>query len=89
MKTTVITIQTEDSSMVIPKSQTELIREALLYYRVQFERFNAVPTESESYKIFDLRTLEAMMHYDIKIDISESDKDKFCSNHGIDFPKYI
>jgi hypothetical protein len=89
MKTITITLQTEDTSILIPKSQTEIIKEALKYYRSQYEKFNSVPTESESYKVFDLRTLEALMNYDISIDISENNKNKFSFNHGIDFPEYI
>ena len=89
MKTTTIIIQTEDSSITIPKSQTGIIREALAYYRSQYEKFNSAPTESESYKIFDLMTLEALMNYDIKVDISDKDKENFSRKNGIDFPKYI
>ena len=75
--------------MLIPKCQTDIIREALKHYRNQFKKFNSCPTESESYKMFDLMQLEALMNYDIRVDISDDDKEKFSGTNGIDFPIYI
>jgi hypothetical protein len=73
---------------LIPKAQTDIIREALNYYYKQFKKFNSVPTDTENYKMFDLMTLEALMNYPIKVEIKQTDKNKFSSNYGIDFPIY-
>lgn len=73
---------------LIPKGQTDIIKEALNYYYEQFKKFNSVPTDTENYKMFDLMTLEALMNYPIKVEINQTDKNKFSSNYGIDFPIY-
>jgi hypothetical protein len=39
-------------------------------------------------EVFDLKTLEALMHYEVSIKISNRDLDKFTSTHGVDFPEY-
>jgi|LakMenEpi03Aug12_release.lakeMendotaPanAssembly.Ray.scaffolds.fasta_scaffold407302_2 hypothetical protein len=84
-----ITITITETSVLIPKSQTEIIIEALKYYRSQFGKFNSCPTESESYKIYDIMQLEALMSYDIRVDVSEEEVENFSVTNGIDFPTYV
>ena len=77
----------QKDSIYLPTAQTELIKEALRYYYEQFKKFNSVPTDTENYKMFDLMTLEALMNY-IKVEITQTEKNKFSSKYGIDFPIY-
>lgn len=62
----------QDDNIYLPTGQTELIKEALKYYYEQFKKFNSVPIETENYKMFDLMTLEALMNYPIKLQITQS-----------------
>ena len=75
-------------SVVIPKEQTSLIKKALNYYVEQSARLNSEPTQDESYELFDMQQLSAMMNYDISISIMDEDRELFASNHGMDFPIY-
>ena len=72
----------------IPTSQLKLIQKALNYYVEQSTKFNSCPTDEEAFEIFDMNQLRAMMNYEVSITISDSDKDNFAINHGVDFPKY-
>ena len=72
----------------IPSGQLALIQKALNYYVEQYNKFNCSPNNAEAYEIFDMNQLSVMMNYQVSISISESDKDNFASNHGMDFPKY-
>lgn len=78
----------QNDSTYLPKAQTDIIKEALRFYYEQYKKFNSVPTDTENYKIFDLMTLEAIMNYPIKVEISQAEKNKFSLTHGIDFPIY-
>lgn len=78
----------QNDSIYLPKAQTDIIKEALKFYYEQYKKFNSVPTDTENYKIFDLMTLEAIMNYPIKVEISQAEKNKFSLTHGIDFPIY-
>lgn len=79
----------EQDSILIPLGQTALIQKALNYYIEQSSRFNKVPTDTEAYELLDMSQLSAMMNYPISISISEDDKDRFATQHGVDFPTYI
>ena len=76
------------NNTLLPKEQTDIIKEALNYYFEQFKKFNSVPTDTENYKMFDLMTLKAIMNYPIKVEICQTDKNKFSSKYGMDFPIY-
>jgi len=78
----------QKESFYIPQEQTSIIKEALKFYYEQYKKFNAVPTDSENYKMFDLLTLEALMNYNIKVEMSQEEKSKFSSKNGIDLPIY-
>jgi hypothetical protein len=78
----------DDYRSNIPTGQLDLIQKALNYYVEQSKKFNCSPTDAEAYEIFDMNQLSAMMNYQVSVTISESDKDTFASNHGMDFPKY-
>ena len=67
------------------KEQRDLIMKALNYYISTSERFNSLPTQTESYELFDIMQLSAMMNYPIQVVISDEEKINF-SKHGIDFP---
>ena len=73
---------------LIPSSQLAVIQKALLFYVEQSNKLNSCPTESESYDLFDMQQLSAMLNYPISITISDSDKANFSGSHGMDFPQY-
>jgi hypothetical protein len=78
----------QKENTLLPKEQTEIIKEALSYYLEQFKKFNELPTESEEYKIYDLTQLQALMNYDVKIELTSKEKENFTFKNGIDFPLY-
>jgi hypothetical protein len=78
----------QKESVVLRKGQTEIIKEALKYYLEQFKKFNELPTESEEYKIYDLTQLQALMNYDVKIELNSKEKEIYTIKNGIDFPMY-
>jgi hypothetical protein len=75
--------------VTLPKAQVDLIRKALAHYRNGMEQFIGMPTESDEHAMFDLRTLEALMSYEISVTLSEKSVDEFGVNHGMDFPIYL
>jgi hypothetical protein len=75
--------------ITLPKSQTEIIKKALLFYIETSRRLNSVPTDTEAYELYDARQLMGMMDYIISIEITESEKENFTGKYGIDFPTYI
>jgi hypothetical protein len=78
----------QKESVLLPKGQTKIIKDALNYYLEQFKKFNELPTESEEYKIYDLTQLQALMNYDVKIELTSKEKESFTFKNGIDFPMY-
>jgi hypothetical protein len=78
-----------ENRITLPKSQTEIIKKALLFYIETSNKLNSVPTDSEAYDLFDSRQLMGMMDYPISIEISDDKKRKFTGKYGIDFPEYI
>lgn len=79
----------QKESTLIPESQRSIIKKALAFYLSQYKTFNQVPTDTEGFEMFDLAQLEALMNYDIKVELTAKEKEKFASKHGIDFPIYI
>jgi hypothetical protein len=77
-----------NSSILIPKGQTEVIKQALKFYISTSKEFIQNLDEEMQYTIFDMEQLCAMMDYPISITITDAEKEKFCGNHGIDFPIY-
>ena len=78
----------QKESVLIPKGQTNIIKEALQYYLEQFSKFNESPNQTEEYKIFDLIQLQALMNYDIKVELTNEEKENFSIKNGVDFPIY-
>lgn len=72
----------------IPKPQLDIIKKALNFYNQSIE--NILDNgEDKQYLLFDLITLNALMNYNIKVELSKEDLDKFTHTEGIDFPNYI
>ena len=46
----------------LPKGQRDIIIKALQFYGECYNRFNQVPTDTEAYEMFDIRTLVGLMH---------------------------
>jgi hypothetical protein len=82
-------IEVVDDSTCIPASQVSLIRKAISYYLETSKKFNSVPTESESYEIFDMNVLMKLLEYPLSVSITEDQKESFTANHGVDFPLYM
>ena len=76
-------------TVVIPSAQLLIIRKALNLYQAQFKIMNSDPSQDEASEQFDMFTLAAMMDYKISIELTESEKESFSGNHGVDFPQYI
>jgi hypothetical protein len=77
-----------NSSILIPKGQTEVIKQALKFYISTSKEFLKNLDGEIQYTIYDMEQLCAIMDYPISIAITDAEKEKFCGNHGIDFPKY-
>ena len=72
----------------IPYSQKELIRNALTQYLADMERLVKCPTQSQAYEMFDLQQLAALMNYDVKVTLSADQARTFAAINGIDLPQY-
>jgi hypothetical protein len=72
----------------LPKSQTEIIRKALIQYLSDMERLVKCPTESQAHEMYDLRQLEALMKYDVMVVLTEDETKSFSVENLIDLPQY-
>lgn len=72
----------------LPRGQRDIIIKALRFYGECYNRFNQVPTDTEAYEMFDIRTLVGLMHYYVEVSMDSNDADNFTANHGIDLPNY-
>lgn len=70
-------------TITLPKPQSAYLVAAANSLKHSLSNFHGNDDE-----VFDLTTLEALMHYEVSIKISKRDLDKFTSEHGIDFPEY-
>ena len=73
---------------LIPEGHRDVIKKALKFYIEVSRKLNSVPTDSESYELFDANQLIGMMDYPIHINISKEEIVKFTGKYGIDFPQY-
>ena len=78
----------QKESVLLPKGQTKIIKDALNYYLEQFIKFNEIPSNKEEHRIYDLRQLISLMNYDVKIELTSEEKENFTFRNGIDFPLY-
>jgi len=78
----------QDTTLTIPKGQTDVIRKALDFYVEFNKRLNSLPTDSEAYELFDMKQLSAMMNYKVTVSLDENEEGRFTSTHGIDLPIY-
>jgi hypothetical protein len=81
-------LPTDDVVLKLPKGQRDIIIKALQFYGECYNRFNQVPTDTEAYEMFDIRTLVGLMHYYVEVSMDSNDADNFTANHGIDLPNY-
>ena len=78
-------------TILIPKSQMELVRNAISFYIQSLDtlRPSFIKSEDEEYTCFDLRQLEGMLQYEVSVKFTEDESKYFTSRHGVDLPEYI
>lgn len=85
----IIHVDLSERMVEIPFDQRKLIYKALNFYLETSSKVVRNPSDTDQYEWFDMRQLSAMMDYPINIEITSEEKENFCSNHGVDFPKWI
>jgi hypothetical protein len=78
----------QHENISLPNGQKYIIQEALNYYLDQFIKFNDLTTNESNWKVHDLRTLIALMKYDVQISLSKHEVNEFSFKNGIDLPIY-
>jgi hypothetical protein len=69
----------------LPKSQVDILLHGLKVLKLSY----TLTKEKDNYLDFDIMTLEALLKYDVVIELKKSQHDKFSTTEGIDFPEYI
>jgi hypothetical protein len=77
------------STIKIPQSQIQLVRNAISFYIQSLDTLRPVLTEDEEYTCFDLRQLDGMLQYEVSVKFTEDESNGFTSRHGVDLPEYI
>lgn len=72
-------------SQTLPKSQVEILLHGLKMLKTAYQ----LTQEKDNYLDFDIMTLEALLRYDVVIELQEGEYDKFSTINGIDFPQYL
>ncbi len=72
-------------SQKLPKSQVDILLHGLKVLKLSY----TLTKEKDNYLDFDIMTLEALLKYDVVIELKKSQLDKFSTTEGIDFPEYI
>ena len=72
---------------VIPAAQKQIIIDAL---NIMLKFLEGLKSEDENvhYKMFDILCLKGMLSGEVSAEFSMNEYEKFCSNHGVDFPIY-
>lgn len=73
---------------LIPDGQKKVIQKALKFYLEVSNKLNNSPDASESFDLFDMTQLNAILEYPIFAKVELNERESFASNHGIDFPIY-
>ena len=82
------TIFQERRTAIIPSEQTLLVRKAIRYYIECTERFCDMLTDAQENELFDLKQLEAMLNYEVSVEMTDYELNDFCAKHGIDYFDY-
>lgn len=69
----------------LPPSQVEILQHALKVLQTSLQ----LTKEKDNHLDFDIMTLQALLKYNVKIELSKTALDKFSTTEGIDFPDYI
>ena len=72
-------------SQKLPKEQVDILLHGLKVLKLSY----ALTKEKDKYLDFDIMTLEALLKYDVVIEMEKETYDKFSRTEGIDFPEYI
>ena len=76
-------------TILIPKSQMELVRNAINFYLQSIQSLEEEYADSRRHDIFDLNVLSALFNYSTTISLTEKQCESFGSLHGQDLPNYI
>lgn len=79
----------EDFVIDIPSEQVTIIRQALSFYKKSIEEVCPSDSQELGHKLFDIHTLESLLHYKVSVRMSQTNRDRFTSVHGVDLPMYV
>ena len=79
----------DGNTIVIPKAQINLVRNAISFYIQSLDTLRPVLTEDEEYTCFDLRQLDGMLQYEVSVKLTNDESKYFTSLHGVDLPEYV
>lgn len=71
-------------SQKLPKSQVEILLHGLKMLKTAY----TLTKEKDNYLDFDIMTLEALLKYNVVIELKEGEFNNFTKTEGIDFPEY-
>jgi len=74
---------------VLPKEQVKILLNALETYSTAINSANAEGHVTLDFLKFDLITLKALLQYDVKIELTNKEYQKFTQDNGVDFPIYV
>ena len=76
-------------TILIPKSQMELVRNAINFYLQSIQNLEKEYADCRRHDIFDLNVLSAMCNFSTSIHLTEKQCETFGSLYGQDLPNYI
>lgn len=76
-------------TILIPKSQMELVRNAINFYLQSIQNLEKEYADSRRHDIFDLNVLSALCNYSTTITLTEKQCETFGSLYGQDLPNYV
>lgn len=78
----------QKNNTYIPLHQRKLIQKALDFYISCSEKLNKDPNDEESFELFDIMQLSAMMNYDLVSSLTDEQCENFDSKHNVHYPEY-
>lgn len=76
------------NSISLPPEQINIVRESINHFLEQYLKFNNLETPQSNWLVNDLHTLLALFQYEVKIELTDSEKKDFIKKNGIDLPIY-
>lgn len=69
----------------LPQSQVDILLHALKVLKLSY----TLTKEKDNFLDFDIMTLEALLKYNVVVELEKGEFDKFTMKEGIDFPNYL